>query len=116
MDDGLLEVGEIRSLRLNAELVTLSACDTGAGPVGESDVANLVNAFIEAGSKAVVSSQWEVKDRTAEKLMSSFYGSLASGRATAEALRESQLMLEQSGLPPYYWAGFEVAGDPAGTL
>ena len=50
-DDGLLQVREIRDLRLNADLVTLSACDTGVGPVGEEGVENIVNAFIEAGRR-----------------------------------------------------------------
>ena len=48
-NDGLLQVREIRNLRLNADLVTLSACDTGVGPVGEEGVENIVNAFIDGG-------------------------------------------------------------------
>jgi CHAT domain-containing protein len=54
-DDGLLQIREIRSLPLKANLVTLSACDTGVGPVGEEGVANVVNAFVEAGAQTVVS-------------------------------------------------------------
>jgi CHAT domain-containing protein len=53
-DDGLLQVREIREMRLNSKLVTLSACDTGVGPVGETGVVNLVNAFIGAGAESVV--------------------------------------------------------------
>ena len=61
-DDGLLQVREIRTLHLKAKLVTLSACDTGVGPVGEAGVDNLVNAFIEAGADSVVSTLWELED------------------------------------------------------
>ena len=52
-DDGLLQVREIRDLRFNASLITLSACDTGVGPVGEEGAANIVNAFIEAGARVL---------------------------------------------------------------
>ena len=115
-DDGHLEVREIRRLRLKARLVTLSACDTGVGPVGEAGVANLVNAFIEAGAESVVSTLWKVEDRTAAHLMTKFYGSLANHYSKAESLRNAQLDLLRSNLPPYYWASFELVGDPAGTV
>ena len=61
-EDGLLQLREIRDLHLRAKLVTLSACDTGVGPVGEAGVDNLVNAFIEAGADSVVSTLWELDD------------------------------------------------------
>jgi hypothetical protein len=72
-DDSLLQVREIRNLRLNANLVTLSACNTGVGPVGEEGVANIVNAFIEAGSQSVVSTLWELEDHATTHLMTVFY-------------------------------------------
>jgi len=115
-DDGLLEVREIRALRLKARLVTLSACNTGVGPVGEAGVANLVNAFIEAGAESVVSTLWELEDRPTERLITSFYRNLASGRDKVDALRGAQLEFVRAGLPPYYWASFEMVGDPTGTL
>jgi hypothetical protein len=55
LNAGRTQVREIRNLRLRASLVTLSACNTGVGPIGEEGVANIVNAFIEAGSQSVVS-------------------------------------------------------------
>lgn len=115
-DDGLLEVREIRKLQLKASLVTLSACNTGVGPIGEADVANLVNAFIEAGAESVVSTLWELDDGTTERLMTTFYQGLANGQNKVTALSEAQRALLQAGLPPYYWASFEMAGDPTGTL
>jgi CHAT domain-containing protein len=115
-DDGLLQVREIRSLHLNAKLVTLSACNTGVGPVGEVGVANLGNAFIEAGADTVVSTLWEVDDQTTEHLMADFYGRLASHERKVDALRSAKLALINQGLTPFFWASFQVVGEPRGTL
>ena len=115
-EDGLLQVREIRNLRLSAKLVTLSACDTGVGPVGEAGVANVVNAFIEAGALSVVSTLWEVEDRSTEKLMTDFYKNLAEHEPKATALRQAQLDLMAKGLSPYYWASFQLVGEPTGTI
>lgn len=116
LDDGLLQVREIRRLPLNASLVTLSACNTGVGPVGEEGVANIVNAFIEAGAQSVVSTFWEVEDRATAQLMMDFYQHLSHNEGKAEALRRAQLDMLHSGVPPYYWAGFELVGEPSGSL
>jgi CHAT domain-containing protein len=115
-DDGLLQVREIRGLHLNADLVTLSACDTGVGPVGEEGVDNIVNAFIEAGAQSVVSTLWELQDHSTAELMSNFYAQLGRHEGKAEALRNAQLAMLNSGASPYYWAGFELDGDPNSTL
>src|ERR1035437_8744537 len=115
-DDGMLQVREIRNLHLNAELVTLSACDTGVGPVGEDGVANLVNAFIEAGADTVVSTLWELEDHSTVQLMTHFYDSLAKGEPKGAALRDAQCEMMKDGFAPYYWASFELVGDPDGTI
>jgi CHAT domain-containing protein len=115
-DDGLLQVRDIRTLPLNTDLVTLSACDTGVGPVGEEGVANIVNAFIEAGAQSVVSTLWEMEDRSTAQLMIAFYRHLSQSEGKAEAMREAQLELLKSGDPPYFWAGFELDGEPNATL
>jgi CHAT domain-containing protein len=115
-DDGLLEVREIRRLPLNASLVTLSACNTGVGPVGEAGVSNLVNAFIEAGADSVVSTLWELEDHTTELLMTDFYAHLSNREAKAEALRNAQLDMLANHVSPYYWASFELAGEPNGRI
>jgi CHAT domain-containing protein len=96
--------------------VTLSACDTGVGPVGEEGVANIVNAFIEAGAQSVVSTLWEMEDRSTAQLMIAFYRHLSQSEGKAEAMREAQLELLKSGDPPYFWAGFELDGEPNATL
>jgi CHAT domain-containing protein len=115
-DDGLLQIREIRRLHLNADLVTLSACNTGVGPVGEEGVASIVNAFIEAGSQSVVSTLWELEDHATAHLMTVFYDHLGHHEEKAEALRQAKLEMLNSGVPPYYWAAFVLDGEPSGSL
>ena len=115
-DDGLLQVREIRNMHLNAKLVTLSACDTGVGPVGEAGVANLVNAFIEAGADSVVSTLWDLEDHSTSRLMTMFYGHLALHEPEAAALRDAQLSLLRENAPPYFWASFQLVGNPDSSL
>jgi CHAT domain-containing protein len=115
-DAGFLQVREILKLRLNAQLVTLSACDTGVGPVGAEGIDNVVEAFIQAGAHTVVSTLWELEDQPTRHLMKVFYDHLAHGEAKADALRQAQLELLHDGASPYYWASFQVVGDPSGNL
>ncbi len=112
----MLQVRQIRNLHLDARLVTLSACDTGVGPVGEEGVDNIVNAFIEAGADSVVSTLWELEDHSTEHLMAEFYARLGKGESKGEALRGAQRELIKEGVKPYYWASFELVGDPNGTI
>ena len=77
-EDGLLQVREIKKLRLNADLTTLSACDTGVGKLqGEEGITDLAEAFLAAGSKTVVASLWSADDTFASALMERFYQRLA---------------------------------------
>jgi CHAT domain-containing protein/tetratricopeptide (TPR) repeat protein len=115
-DDGLLQVRDIRRMHLNAKLVTLSACNTGVGPVGEAGIANLVNAFIEAGADSVVSTLWELEDHSTSRMMTDFYRHVAMHEPEAEALRDAQLELIKDKAPPYYWASFQLVGNPDTTL
>jgi CHAT domain-containing protein len=114
-DDGLLQVREIRQLHLQASLVTLSACNTGVGPVGEAGVNNLVTAFIDAGARSVVSTLWDLEDHATTELMTDFYANLKD-ETKAEALRKAQLVLLKEGFGPFYWASFEIVGDPDSHL
>ena len=115
-EDGLLQVREVRRLHLKAKLVTLSACDTGVGPVGEPGVTNLVNAFIEAGADTVVSTLWQLEDHSTEHLMAAFYAQMAEHHSKVDSLRPAQLELLTKSLPPYYWAAFQIVGNSNGTL
>jgi len=114
-DDGLLQVREIIRLRLNAELTTLSACDTGVGKLqGQEGVSSLVEAFLVAGSKSVVASLWSADDTFASALMDRFYQRLGQGEDTSSALRDAKLdLLAKYGdkVSPFYWAAFIAVGE-----
>jgi len=114
-EDGLWQAREIRESRLEADLVTLSACETGVGRLqGEEGIMNLARTFLIAGAKSVVASLWDADDRSTATLMAHFYEQIGNGKSVAEALRNSQLaMLTEFGseMPPYFWAGFTVIGD-----
>jgi CHAT domain-containing protein len=114
-DDGLLQVREIIRLRLNAELTTLSACDSGVGKLqGQEGISNLVEAFLVAGSKSVVASLWSADDTFASALMEQFYRRLAQGEDTSSALRNAKRdLLAKYGdqVSPFYWAAFIAVGE-----
>ena len=110
-DNGHLEARDIRRMHLNADLVTLSACDTAIGPVGAAGVESVDTAFIEAGAGAVVSTLWELEDRSTSRLMKAFYTHL-NRENKADALRDAELDLMRAGMAPYYWASYELVGNP----
>lgn len=112
--DGVLWAHEIATLHLSADLVVLSACDSGLGTAihGEGLV-GLSDAFFRAGVPRVVASLWRVDDEAAAELMRRFYqGFLRRGLPAAESLRRAQLAIraERRWRRPYYWAGFVLEG------
>lgn len=114
-EDGFVRAFEISERSLPLELVVLSACGTGVGRdlAGEGAL-SLARAFLEAGSRRVVSTLWPVQDRSTSKLMVLFYQAyLAGASSPAEALRQAQLALaaQPKTRSPYYWAGFQLEGD-----
>lgn len=119
-EDGLLQAWEVLSFRLRAELVTLSACDTGTGVThGQEGVSSLVRPFLAAGARSVVANLWAADDRFSLTLMRDFYRRLADGADVAEALRGAKLrMLELFGpqAVPRLWSGLLVYGDGANTV
>ncbi|MBV9612885.1 MAG: CHAT domain-containing protein, partial [Acidobacteriaceae bacterium] len=114
-EDGFWQAREIRRSTLSADLVTLSACETGVGRLeGEEGIMNLARAFLVAGAKSVLASLWEADDRFTATLMEHFYRHIAEGLGIAEALRTAQsemLFTFGKDAQPYYWAGFTVIGD-----
>jgi CHAT domain-containing protein/Tfp pilus assembly protein PilF len=120
-NDGLLQIHEILGMSLDAQLVTLSACQTGLGsgyfseiPAGDEFV-SLTRAFLQAGSQAVLASLWEVDDRSTVDLMEHFYQQLTipggpQGKAAALALAQKAIRGSTEFNHPYYWAPFVLVG------
>lgn len=119
-DDGILSAYEIFNLKLNAELVTLSACETGLGKqVKGEGLMSLVRAFMYAGTPSVLASLWKVDDAGTADLMIDFYRFWQDGKRNAKkviklnkaaALRQAQLKAIASGSQPFYWAPFVLVG------
>lgn len=112
VNDGLLTVGELYSMRLDADLVTLSACETALGKIANGDdVVGLTRGFLYGGARSIVASLWQVDDRATGELMSSFYDAIGKGADKREALRAAQLQTMKAYPHPFYWAAFEITGQ-----
>lgn len=115
-EDGRLEAWEAMRLRLNADLVVLSACQTARGRLGEGEgVIGLTWALLAAGSRTVVASQWEVDSGSTRHLMVELHRGFLSGLPKSEALRRASLEVLRTARyrHPFYWAGFVLVGDGA---
>jgi CHAT domain-containing protein/Tfp pilus assembly protein PilF len=127
-ENGLLQAWEIfEQVRIDADLVTLSACDTGSGKeMGGEGLVGLARAFQYAGARSVLASQWKVADAATSELMKRFYAGLKSGMPKDQALQAAQKELIRSRIPakdssgrtveldashPFYWAAFQLIGD-----
>jgi CHAT domain-containing protein len=114
-EDGLLEMREIRKLKLNADLVVLSGCDTARGEIYSGEgVVGLSWAFLVAGCPQTVVSRWRVDSKATADLMITFHKRLRAGDSTAEALQKAQRELRKNPRyrQPFYWAPFVVVGSP----
>ncbi|HEX7335086.1 MAG TPA: tetratricopeptide repeat protein [Pyrinomonadaceae bacterium] len=111
-NDGLLEVHEIYGLDLrNVSLVVLSACQTELGSRSNGDdIVGLNRAFMYAGTGAVVTTLWNVKEKQSGELMVSFFKNLSQGTGRTEALQKAQREIRTKYPHPYYWAGFMLTG------
>lgn len=114
-DNGLLQVWEIfEQVRIDAELVTLSACSSALGKeMSGEGILGLTRAFQFAGARSVLASLWEVGDDSTAKLMASFYRHLAAGRSKDVALQLAQreMLADPATAHPHQWAAFQVIGD-----
>ncbi|MEP7010270.1 MAG: CHAT domain-containing tetratricopeptide repeat protein [Acidobacteriota bacterium] len=127
-DNGLLQVWEIvERVRIDADLVVLSACESGLGKeLGGEGLIGLTRAFQYAGARSVMASLWNVNDQATAELMIRFYRHLRAGKTKDEALRAAQRELIEAPIEivdekgekhpfdasaPYYWAAFQVYGD-----
>jgi len=114
--DGFLRLQDIYNLKLQAELVTLSACQTGLGKeIKGEGLIGLTRGFMYAGAPRVVASLWKVDDRATSELMKRFYQGMLGPEALrpAGALRQAQLSIwkQKQWQAPYYWAAFVLQGE-----
>ncbi|MBE7461382.1 MAG: CHAT domain-containing protein [Zoogloeaceae bacterium] len=110
LQEGMLTVDDLYSLDLNAELVTMSACETALADVQSGDdLIGLTRGFLYAGAKNIVASLWQVDDAATEQLMVQFYKNMATS-SKAEALRRAQLSIRVKYPHPFYWAAFQLNG------
>lgn len=114
-ETGLLSLQDVYNLRLNSDLVVLSACRTGLGKqIKGEGVIGLTRGFMYAGSRRVVAGLWKVRDDVTAELMKEFYGKmLREGKRPAEALRLAQIQLlkKNQSNSPFFWAGFVHYGE-----
>jgi CHAT domain-containing protein len=112
--DGYLRLGDIYKLKLSADLVVLSSCDSALGKDLDSEgIIGLPRGFLYAGARSVIASLWKVSDEATARLMSGLYTRIQRGESPGSALRGAQLEIarEEQWSKPYYWAAFVLQGD-----
>jgi CHAT domain-containing protein len=119
-DDGYLSASEVTGLKLDADWVILSACNTAAGGAGNAEaLSGLARAFFYAGARSLLVSHWPVRESAAVALVTHAVSAAAADRTVgrAEAMRRAMLALADSPDPsmahPSYWAPFVVVGEGA---
>lgn len=120
-EDGLLEASEIATLKLNADLVVLSACNTaGSGQLGGESLSGLAESFFFSGARGLVVSHWQVPSAATERLMTGLFRALfdSENGQSSPALQKSQLALiaQPQTAHPFFWGAFVVVGDGHGVL
>jgi CHAT domain-containing protein len=112
--EGYLRVSDIRGLKLSADLVVLSSCESALGKdMGSEGIIGLPRAFLYAGAQRVIASLWKVDDEAAATLMSHFYEELKNGKNPTAALNQAQLKLRRNPKfqDPYFWSAFFLEGE-----
>lgn len=112
--NGYLRLGDIYNLKLSADLVVLSACNSALGKDLESEgIIGLPRGFLYAGGKSVIASLWKVDDEAGASFMKGFYARIRQGESPSSALRGAQLDMAEGGHwpEPFYWAAFVLQGD-----
>ena len=111
--DGPLRLLDVGDLNLAPELLTLSACSTGASvTTGADELLGLTRGFLAAGARSLLVSLWEIDDASTHRFMRGFYGALRNGTPLAEAVRQAMMPVREWRPHPYHWAPFVLAGDP----
>ena len=112
-EDGFLLVREIYNLRLTADMIVLSACQTGRGRLENIEgVLGLPRIFFYCGAGSVVSSLWKINDKSTTKFMFYFYKYISEGNSKPQALRLAKIkMMKTKYSHPFHWASFVLYGD-----
>lgn len=109
--DGFVTVRDICAQKLDAALVTLSACETGLNKIYAGDeILGLARGFLSAGADSIVLSLWTVNDEATSELMRDFYTQLQRGAAIGASLRTAQINFIKKDFHPYFWSPFTVIG------
>ena len=113
-DPNRIYTSELYNLNLNADMVVLSACETGLGELQKGEgIISLARAFTYAGAKSTINSLWSVNDASTKTLMEEFYKNIKAGKTKDQALHEAKLSyLENEDMDaPYFWASFIAMGN-----
>ena len=110
-NDGVLTSSEILDLQINAELVVISACDTGRGLLTRDGVVGLSRSLLASGTPSVLIALWEIYDESTAILMNNFYTQLAQNPNKAQALRLAMLGTKQEFPHPINWGAFTLIGE-----
>jgi hypothetical protein len=112
-EDGLLGPGDLGRLRLDADIVVLSACRSGGGVVVRGEgIVGLAAPLMQAGARAIALTRWTIGDRPTVAFIEGFYRGLAARQPVADALRTAKLEAIARGAPAAEWAAFTIVGDP----
>jgi len=112
-ESGFVSPGELAALRLDADLVVLSACRTARGVLVEGEgVLGLTAPLLQAGARSVVATGWRIRDQATVEFVMAFYDALARDMPVADALRAAKLDALRRGVAPSEWAVFTAVGDP----
>jgi len=108
-----LYVRELYNLKLNADMVVLSACETGLGELKRGEgIIGMARGFLYAGTKSIITTLWSVNDKSTQEFMQHFYDGIKAEQSKDIAMQEAKLKLLESNYPePFYWAGFTAIGD-----
>jgi len=114
---GFVDPGDLATLTLNADLVVLSACSAARGVLirGEG-LQGLTSPLLQAGARAVIATEWRIRDGEAVPFVETLYEELARGLPVVEALRAAKLRAIRGGAPPSTWAAFAAIGDPLNVV
>ncbi len=110
-ESGFLTAEEILDLKLDADLVVLSACNTGRGKITGDGVIGLSRSFLLAGASSTLVSLWYIPDESTANLMTEFYRNLQDNPNKAQSLRQAMMTMMKENSHPRHWAGFILVGQ-----